>query len=420
MFILRLSSAIFLPLLFLPLANAGYGNFNSVLIGQQAAGMGGAYTALSEDSAAVPFYNPAAMTRMQGSSFSASVSAYQKLETEFSQTTEFLDNPRRINDGYFEPVPSSAGSIIALGHFALGLSVVIPDFNTFSGEIEASTDITSFLSSTDESLWVGGSFALNLSKKTSVGFTTYYTARQYIRSISDQLNSGSDAQVTIEEKSFTNNSILYLLGIYHQLTDNWSLGSSLRFPSIEVAGRGSYFLSEINTNPSSVEQTSDTQLLSNTKIPGRWNLGVAYKKPQKFTLSFDISYFMPVSYNDFDISTSATDASDLIEHLATWNFALGGEYFYFPWLCFRAGVFTNFSSHPEIVDTSKGRGGDHIDMFGISSNITIHTSKNTILTFGGYWTGGEGQTIQLVGQELKVIERKFNNFTMLIGSAYHF
>ena len=40
-------------------ANAAYSNYNSVLIGSQAAGMGGAYTALYQDSSAVAFYNPA-------------------------------------------------------------------------------------------------------------------------------------------------------------------------------------------------------------------------------------------------------------------------------------------------------------------------------------------------------------------------
>ncbi|MBK7891161.1 MAG: hypothetical protein IPJ84_10045 [Bdellovibrionales bacterium] len=42
-------------------ASAAFGNYNSMLIGENAAGLGGAFTALYKDSSAVTFYNPAGL-----------------------------------------------------------------------------------------------------------------------------------------------------------------------------------------------------------------------------------------------------------------------------------------------------------------------------------------------------------------------
>src|SRR5690606_38172936 len=64
-----------LTLFLLPsVGNAAFDNYNSVLLGERAAGMGGAFTAMTEDPAAAPFYNPATISRMEGTSLSTSAS----------------------------------------------------------------------------------------------------------------------------------------------------------------------------------------------------------------------------------------------------------------------------------------------------------------------------------------------------------
>ena len=401
----------------LPLKAFGaYSNYNSVVIGQEAAGFGGAYTALSGDASAVAFYNPASMARMKGSSLSASASAFQKFDTQYGDENNFLIAPTRVNKGFFEPVPSAAGSVVTYQDFSFGFSILIPDFNTFSGEIESSTNATSFLSQSDQTLWVGGSFALNLSPSTSVGVSLYYTARKFQRSLSDQLKNGTDVEATIEEKNFTQNSVVFILGLYHQLTSNWSAGLSLRLPSIPISGSGTFFRSDLDTNPDTFSEFTKTDLLSATKIPLKLALGIAYQKTKHYSVDLDVSFYGRERYEDVDLSSSA----DLIEHEPVVNFAIGGEYCFRPWLTGRTGFFTNFSSHPKITAADTQRRGDHLNMLGTAANLTFHTSVNTRFTFGGYWTGGRGESIQQIGQNLSAIGKSVQIFTMVVGTSYQF
>lgn len=397
-------------------AVAAYSNYNSVLIGQEAAGLGGAYTALYGDSSATAFYNPAAMTKMAGSSFSANVSTFQKLDTDFGGAEQFSTSPTRINKGFFEPVPSSVGSVISYGHFALGFSLLIPDFSTFSGEIESSADTTSFLNFTDESLWVGGSLALNISPSISLGASIHYTARKFQRSVSDQSTSGANFITSIEEKNFTHNSIVYVLGLFHQIDKYLTLGLSVRPPSIPISGEGTFFQSTTNTGINSRDDFFSSDLTSETRVPMKISLGIAYKEPKKYTISADVTYHGKETYQDLDLEV----ASDAVIHKATINFAAGIAYYYKPWLAFRAGYFSNLSSHDEIDNVGSQRVGDHIDMHGISANMTFHSSENTQFTIGGYWTGGEGESVQQIGQSLTKIGKSLHIYSMLVGSSYKF
>ena len=407
---------LFLIIFAAPHSWSAYSNYNSVLIGQEASGLGGAYTALSGDPAASSFYNPATLTQMNGSTLSATVSSYQKLNTTFGDEDNFNSDPTRVNKGFFEPVPSSAGSVISYGHYALAFSILIPDYSTFSGELESNDNITSFLNFTDESLWVGGSLAFNLSKQLALGMSFYYTARKFQRSVSDQLKNGTDVEATIEDKNFTQNSLVYIFGLLHKTSPNWSVGLSIRPPSIPISGEGSFFQSNIDTSPDTFEEFSFSDLKAETRIPLKASLGVAYRIPQKYTLSFDLSYYGKEKYQDLDLEV----ASDFIEHTVTLNFAVGFEYFFESWLSGRIGYFTNASSHPTIDTNLDQRQGDHINMKGVSANMTYHSSQYTQFTFGGYWTGGTGESFQQIGKDFAVVRKSLNIFTMLIGSSYSF
>ena len=76
---------------------ASFANYNSVLIGERAAGMGGAFTALSNDPAGCSFYNPATLTRMKGNKLSASVNLFNKYDTSFGDQSDFGSAALRVN-----------------------------------------------------------------------------------------------------------------------------------------------------------------------------------------------------------------------------------------------------------------------------------------------------------------------------------
>lgn len=394
-----------------------FDNYSSVLIGDMAAGMGGAFTGLTGDPAACSYYNPATLARMKGTSLSASANIYNKYDTQYGQANNFIGGAGRINRGNFRSIPASAGSVAAFGPFAIGLSIIVPDYDFFSGPILSDVGQDVSLNVIDESLWIGANMALNLTESSSVGFTLYYTSRFYQKSLVDNLKkSNGFAILTSEEKTFNNNSLIYLLGYYHQFNANWSSGLSVRFPSLEVHGRGSYFLSTIDTEAANQPtQTTKDQIPSETRIPLKVAWGVAYKKSGNYTYSFDITFHGREKYFDMD----EPSAREYVEKVETVNFALGAEHYLKHWLRLRTGIFTNFSSHPEIKEATDKR-SDHVDMWGFSANVGIFTSDKVSFTFGGYYTGGAGHTVERLNQRIQKIPKSKQVFSMLIGSAYFF
>jgi hypothetical protein len=400
-------------------ASAAYENYSSVLIGERAAGMGGAYTALSGDPAACPFYNPAAIARMRGHSLSATANVYHKYDTKFGSRADLNEAPTRINQGVFKSIPASSGSVSAFGNFALGLSVIVPEYDFFAGEVENKLEGTertnTFLQLLDESLWVGGNLALNISENQAIGLTMYYTSRNYQRSVTDQTYS-TFTKFTSEEKILAHNSLIYSLGYFLEMADTWSLGMNLRFPSLEIAGRGSYFKSQFDGSVANTPVTIGADNLgTETRIPLKLAMGVAHEISEKYTWAFDLTYYANEAYDDFEYFSAA----DRVEHNPVINLALGTEQYLKPWLRLRVGLFTNFSSSPIISDTNR-RYPDHINMWGTSANLGVFTSDKVSFSFGGYYTGGTGESTLMIGQQIVKRTKSKQIFSMLIGSAYYF
>lgn len=398
------------------LALASYGNYNSVLIGDRAAGMGGAYTALSDDPAACSFYNPATLSRMKGSTLSAAVNIYKKFDTNYGKNTDFLKAPLRINRGTIVPVPSSSGSVYNFQNFAIALSIVFPDFDYYTGEIRSKTNETSFLSYRDESLWVGGSIALNITSRSSLGLTMYYVSQTFNRSLTDQYTDGGDTINISEEKTISNNHLIYLLGYYYKINPNWSFGTSLRTASLKVASRGTYFKTRLGTVSGVSPTVNISNLKSETRIPSKISLGIAYDEPRKQTISFDVSFYDSERYVDI----TETVAQDIYNHKPTLNAAIGYEKHLKDWLSLRLGAYTNFSSFEDIPNNPTRRYGDHINMWGFSTNFGIHTSNKTTITLGGYYNGGEGESTQQIGGGFQKIYKSIQVFSFLVATAFQF
>jgi long-chain fatty acid transport protein len=397
-------------------AHGDFGNYNSILIGEEAAGLGGAYTALSGDPAGGPFYNPAGLARMDGNTLSAAVSVYNKNDTQYGELGSSADAPLRVNRGSILPIPAASGTVYTFGNFAFGLSIVFPDFDQYAGQISNTADTTSYLNLRDESLWVGGSLALNLNQKESIGLTMYYTSRTYNRSILDETTSGGVSSLTSSEKSFSQNSLVYILGYQKQLNDQWSVGASVRLPSLPVNGRGTFFQADISSGGGPITPTTVTGVRAHTKIPPRVNVGVGYNRRGVWKAGADLHWYGSEEYEDFE----QRQAADPVVHESVLNASVGGEYYVRRWLALRGGLFTNFSSHPKISETPTARAGDHLDMWGFATNVAVFTSKASAVTLGGYYTGGKGYSVHQVGQQLERVPKAVQIFSFLVGTSFYF
>jgi hypothetical protein len=405
-------------------AQGAYSNYNSMLVGNQAAGMGGAYTALSKDSSALAFYNPASLGFATNSSASASASVYKKFDTKYGDLDQFSTASLRVNQGFFRGVPSASGSVLTYEKLNAAFSIVVPDYDTFGGEIRSTETSVSLLSVLDESLWVGGGIGFQLSQlnedwdpDTAIGATLYYTARNYSRTVRERIvTGGTEALVMSEEKNILGNSLIAILGIQARM-QNFSWGISLRLPSVQISGTGSFFKSVVNTNPFSSVSENHPSVTTLTKTPAKMTVGAAWFPDEQWTFAIDLSGYGQESYRDM---TDPGTTADEIHHRAIANLNLGAERQINRWLTLRLGAFTNFSSHDEPGASPSVRQSDRIDQLGWSANLGIETREKFTFTFGGYYTGGRGQSIQLLDQTLTRVPKSQQVFTMLVGTAFHF
>ncbi|PIT98740.1 MAG: hypothetical protein COT74_13660 [Bdellovibrionales bacterium CG10_big_fil_rev_8_21_14_0_10_45_34] len=408
-------AALLIVFLIFNTADAAYENYHNVLVGSKGVGFGGAQAAVIGDPSSSSFYNPATLSRIRGTSLSTSVSLYNKYDTGYG-SANLEQAPLKVNQGFFRSLPST-GTLMNFGNYAFGLSVVIPDYDNFSGEIESSvtssSSTTTLLNLADESLWVGGSFAMNFSENSSWGVTAYYTARNFQRTLVDQTVS-TTSQIYSEEKSFTNNSVVYQLGFYSKLSDRWGVGASYRLPSIEVSGRGYYYRSYLDTSSSTTPTVVRQQDVgSEGRIPSRIVLGVNYKVEELLSIAFDVHRYLPEDFADMESAAGQYR----VRHVEVTSFHFGTEYSFASWIKGRLGLFTNPSSTPLIGSTNE-KMGDHIDMWGWSAQVELLTSEKTSVGFGGYYTGGTGEAVEQINQVLTKKTKSKQVFSMMITTEF--
>lgn len=400
---------------------AAFSNYNSILIGDLAAGMGGAATAIVGDSSSASYYNPATLAFMEGNSFSAAVGIYKKFDTVFGENEDFTRAPLRVNQGFFRSLPASTGNVIRLGKYTLALSILVPDYDEFKGDLKKQDENATTLSVRDESLWVGGSVAQNISADESIGISAYYTARSFSRSLNDRTYpTATRAQLYTEEKTLVENSLVMILGYYKKFSESWNLGLSLRTPAIKVASHANVFRSttEVDTSVPSMSRPTENYVDKSSRvvIPGKIGVGLSYRYDPTWLVSADVSLHEGISY--VDIEDESIGAR--VDHKAVWNASLGLEKAFKDWLKIRIGGFTNFSSHHDPNPDLPQLQEDKVDMLGFSANLVFIAGQKISYTFGGYYTGGRGRSIQRIQQQYEVVTKNQHVFTMLVGTSFHF
>lgn len=408
-----------------PAAWAAFSNENSLLIGDRNAGMGGAAVAVDGDSAGAPYYNPALLADLEGSAFSAAVGIYKKFDVVYGQEEDFTKAPLRINQGFFRSLPASTSNVLRwnkLPDWTLAFSVVVPDYEQYKGDLRSDATNVSTLTFTDESLWVGGAVARKISETESLGFTLYYTARNLTKSVSDRsFPSNTKTQIFTQEKTVVENALVPILGYRDKVTDRLSWGATVRFPAVKILGRATLFesLTEVDSNATVPIQSTATHAPEKSArviIPGKITAGVSFQADDRLLLAADVSLREGITYNDLEDDQYASR----IVHRSIWNAQLGAERTFADWFKVRMGVYSSMSSHPNPDAGLNKFQEDHVDMLGFSANFVFVADRQISYTFGGYYVGGRGRSVQRIDQQFREIPKTSHIFTMLVGTSFYF
>lgn len=367
-------------------------HYNSILIGDRASGMGGAYTAISDDASGL-FYNPAGIVYVTDKNFSASVNTFSFQRKRYEnaiggQTFERKSSGFSVN--YF-------GFVKPIGNLKIGFSYAVPDavnedLSQFVPGVQSTVpgltyDYTFNLNNRDVTYNIGPSIAAAINSDLSVGLTLYLHQRDILviqnkfTARSDLVNDWSNSYYKQSETG-----LKPIFGVTWSPVEKLSLGVAL---STVFLLDSSTTLQEscVNTiTPTNCDNNASpsfpfkvptlTNYNEKRKYPIRLALGAAYFANSNLLLSTDVTYH-----------TGVTDPV-YGDKVATLDAAIGTEYYLSRKWAMRAGFFTNVANTPPIV-AGVTQIEEHINVYGGSLSFTRFTGDSSV-TLGGSLNYGVG------------------------------
>jgi len=412
-----------LCVLFLFAATCGADEFhyNNILIGDRASGMGGAYTAISDDPSGM-YYNPAGIAYSIGKNLSASVNAYNVSKRTYKGVIGGQDWTRTSST----LLPNFFGIIQPVGKVKLGFSYAVPDSNqedqdqSFKYSFDnwgSTTHVINFNNNNTTNLF-GPSAALQLSDTFSVGTTLYVHLRntEAIFNSTKQSDDKKYHEWVNEYRESDEFGIKPIIGVMWTPVDKLSLGAAVSKTVIlksEVLqqSNSSTALNQSfdNTNgPVVLDRNNESLATSAHKrtYPYQVTAGAAYFANSSLLISGDLSYFSAYDFRWID---------GVAKRRAVINGAIGTEYFLNKNWALRGGLFTDFANTPAVMEGVTDQ-LEHIDMFGGSMSLS-HFTKNTSISFGGNYKAGSGKS-QIFGENIQ--NATASNWSVFVSSSYSY
>jgi long-chain fatty acid transport protein len=355
-------------------------HYSNTLIGDRASGLGGAYTAISDDAAGL-YYNPAGIIRSSGRSLSVSVNVFYNTQKRYKEAIVNFDWERKSA----ALLPNYFGVIRPLGRVMIGFSYAVPDSGREDQDQifidvspETKRDVINF--HTDDNTYnLGPSVAVALRDDLSAGLTLYYFQRRLQFAFNELVIYDTPTYGwTNRFYQLTESGLRPLVGLMWYPVDSLSLGFSLSkvflFESTEVIHDT---CSDTNIDGLGCDvpliQSDETNNVKR-KFPLQAVVGATYYPSADFLISGDLKYF-----------SSVKDAVRG-DRVAVLNLALGVEYTLSNIWTVRGGLFTDLANTPDLV-SDRTQQLEHVDLYGISTGVR-YALKTTSLTMGGVLPAG--------------------------------
>lgn len=446
-------------------------NYDSQLIGERAAGMGGAFTALADDGSAL-FYNPAGFARIRRAGISLAANTYGYFSAVEAGAYRDADSSVDIERSGSLTVPNSLVYILPLGEpgglqHTVALGVLVPTAYAWEGaqntsleesRIEAFDREDSFDSIEETTYLAGPAYALSIGD-LHLGASLLF-AWSSGRTL-EQLTSAyaEDDGYVFKEQSFTASNTSYLgltgdLGALWQATSSWSVGLKIGLPAARLWSDAlvSHHVSVIEAElrdedgdplatPRITAAHQDVYRAVGGEVqwkrPLHFSLGAAYTRPDGFALSADVRLYLPI--DPFSTVTGASAQASPVPadiwdpelgedrtfdtrlddpgRALVINGAIGAAIPLTATLRLMAGVFTDLSAiDPDAVDGFY----EDVDQFGAS--VAVQRIDKSTLTVGltGLYGTGEGFGVDLSGADAPDYRSKITTWSValfLAGSA---
>jgi long-subunit fatty acid transport protein len=378
-------------------------------LGQRAAGMAGAFTAVADDPSAT-YYNPAGLVLTNDLSLLASltVQAFDKATVAGGYRTSV--GKASLNHSTGTSLPTFIAAIKLLGkrdddgrrRHVLGVSTFTVSQRNLSYDVETRGPTAALprletlqVNNTERTVWYGASYAYRLNKRLAFGLSNFFSLSRSsyaeTRISADQGTLNPDGSSASENNSFdgrnskTNvNNLLWRIGALYAYSPRLQFGLMLQTPSVHLRGTASVRDRSLITvgapmPRSAVFNESRSHLSSHNTTPWELRLGSRYALYDWLSVAVDAALYGPSGSKSHPVVTMGprsvdpdTNASPQIGALQTdsyyrhWNgnISIGASASLPSAVQLRAGLYTDLSSAPRIPKSSASYYDPDVHRFG--------------------------------------------------------
>ena len=393
--------------------------YQTYIVGDRAAGMGGAVVSFA-DSVDACYYNPAGLTMAEASTISLSANLYG---FQLYHTENGLFPGENVQGDAFVTIPATMGGIWKYGpKLSLAFAALVPDRSSFS-EIVAYSDSQHLyqFNMDDQSIWVGPSAAYQLTPTLSLGaslFGIYRSCNEYVSLFYEDY----DASYASGRK-FNDVALAAVLGMQYRPGHDWNIGLTLQPPTGHLFDSGKTMEHILGRDITSNNYYYTEDVKTDNQLPTKIAIGIGRQVQGNYAFGLDLTYHLPTSYNLQQWHALGQEKYARIVRAPVVDLNLGGEYYIRKIYPVRAGFYTGFSSVPE-VNEDEGYASSNVDTYGLTvsvgrevKNVAFNVGLNYI--FGrGYDLGYE---INAQNEPVKTVVNSWEQQILLtVNTSYYF
>ena len=367
-------------------AAAGEANYQPFIVGERAAGMGGAVVS-SADGMDACFYNPAGLGRETSDSISVNGTLYgiQSYETK---DAAFPGEDFEVSS--FVTIPTGLSMVKKMkAGTAAAFSVFVPSQSS-AREIQAFPERQHYYnySQDEQTLHMGPSLGHVVNSRLAIGasvFAVYQTASEF-----ENLYWGDYAYTYSANYKYSVLGALGTLGVQYRIADEWSAGVAYTTPSATLSGDGRIQMSEVmgGDEAAGAGAIYYDDLDADNGLPAQVRAGFGWRRPNAGSAGLDVTHHFSRSYNWMEGSQAGESVVIRQKREAVTDVQVGGEVILRKRYPLRAGFFTSFSSAPDL-DATDASTPNRVDLYGVTASAGS-VGENVIFNFGVSYVWGEG------------------------------
>lgn len=374
-------------------------HYQDLIVGERAAGLGGAYISISDDPSGL-YHNPAGIIYNFENYFSLSANVYKTSKTTYKKTI-FNQDYTMQSSGW---VPNFFGATQNSGKFKYGFAILSPstevlDFDDKITGVATANEPKSIrrrlMRQYSVSLYgVGAAYEPIKDFATGLSLFLGQLTDKTINTLT-QISNGSPDYYIMNE-NFVDQTSLFLypkFGVQWMPAQKWALGATASTSYTLYSNKKTRTLSTTEcpadsppatcsdsnaaTNLISTEGKSEPKVLS----PYEFGVGTSYFPTKSLLFSFDLKYFT----NDPEFTNFTT--------IPVLNFSFGTEWFVNDRIVLRGGLYSNNANTPQLV-ANKINQPEHVDYLGMTAGITFESPGSSFTLCTQFSQGnGKGQVL---------------------------